>query len=210
MKNISKKLLLSSIFAGILVTNTMAVSSSKTYDPDLGYLISIERIEDSDGGYTIEKVYTQTAPTSTSENLIYDENYGFLISSQKIADKDGGYTIIKTYTNHSPDYYADRSYGTDTFVKTQQKYTAQDVLLIDYQLTATFDWNHQTKITRVYNAAGQVNHHQDGMISNQSVTISASETEKSSATYRFTHSTDTGTSTDYTVQLYCDYNGKNA
>lgn len=210
MKTFSKKLLLSTMITGILVGNALAISPNETYDPDLGYLISSERIEDVDGGYTIEKVYTETAPKSTSQDLIYDENYGFLISSQKVLDEDGGYTIEKTYTNHSPDFYSSRSYGTDTFTKTQEKYTTGNILIIRYQVTATFDWNNETKITRVYKASGKVTYNQGGEISNESTTTSGSETKKSSATYSFTRTTDLGFSTDYSVKVSCDYNGNNS
>lgn len=210
MKNIHKKLISSALIACMLSAGTaLATSPSALYDEDLGYLMSSQRIDAPDGSYSIEKVYTKRAPELDDSNIVYDENYGFLLSSQTTQDTDGGYTVKKIYTNHSPAFYANRVYGTDTFTKLEEKYTTADVLLVQYQVTATFDWNSESKITRVYHPSGKITYNQGGDITNKSVTTQGNETQKSSATYSFTCTTNTGFSTDYSVTVSCDYNNKN-
>lgn len=210
MKNIYKKLMSSALIACMLSAGTaLATSPAALYNEDLGYLMSSQRIDEPDGSYSIEKVYTKRAPELDDANIVYDENYGFLVSSQTTQDPDGGYTVEKIYTNHSPAFYASRAYGTDTFTKSEEKYTTGNVLLVRYQVTATFDWNSETKITRVYHPSGKITYNQGGDITNESVTTKGSETKKSSATYSFTRTTNLGFSHDYSVTVSCDYNGKN-
>lgn len=153
-------------------------------------------------------MFAQTTVLAAYAPATYDPELGYLVSSIRTPQEDGSYMIEKTYTNHSPDFYMHRIYGTDTFRKVNEKYTAQDTLIIQYEVAATFDWSLNSQITRVYNPSGKVLYHQNDKLSHESIFTEGSETCKSNVVYRFLRTTDSGAVEDYLVTLSCDYQGR--
>lgn len=45
-----------------MAAQTSALAASETYEPEYGYLVSSNRIEQADGSYTVEKTYTNHSP----------------------------------------------------------------------------------------------------------------------------------------------------
>ncbi len=153
-------------------------------------------------------LFAQTTALSASTASTYDPERGYLVSSVRTAQEDGSYTVENIYTNHSPDFYSGRIYGTDTFRKITEQYTAKDTLIIQYEVAATFDWSTNTQITRVYNTSGKVLYQASGKLSHESIFSEGSESCKSNVVYRFLRTTDSGALEDYLITLSCDYHGR--
>lgn len=156
--------------------------------------------------FMLASMFAQT--TALAAPTADDPEGDHLVSTVRIEQEDGSYTVEKTYTNHSPQYYSDHTYGTDRIRKVSEKYTAQDTLVIQYEVVATFDWSRHTEITRVYSPSGKILYHQNGNLSHESILTEGSETCKSNVVYRFLHTTDSGDLEDYLVTLSCDYHGR--
>lgn len=153
-------------------------------------------------------MFAQTTALAAEDTTAYDPAHGYLVSSVRTEQADGSYIVEKTYTNHSPDFYMHRIYGTDTFCKVSEKYSAADTLLLQYKVAASFDWSLNSQITRVYSPSCEVLYHKNDKLSHESVLTMGSETCKSSVIYHFLRTTDAGTLEDYLITLSCDYLGR--
>lgn len=209
MKKIYKGLLAATLLTSTIAGGTaFAASAPLVYDPDHGYLISTQRIEDSDGGYTIEKIYSSQAPSLESkEPLIYDPDNGYLISTRRIEQSDGSYTIEKIYSNQPPVFDILQSYNTDIFRKTMAKYSAKGTLLLSCRVTATFDWSLDSQISRAYRVSGEVLYNRSGKVTRNFLVAEGNETEKSSVNYSFTRHTPSGAKEEYVISLACTQKG---
>ncbi len=209
MKKIYKGLLAATLLTSTIAGSTaFAATAPLVYDPNNGYLISTQQIEQPDGSYATEKLYSSQAPALEKRDpLIYDPDNGYLLSTRRIEKSDGSYTVEKIYSNDPPVFDTLQSYNTQIFRKTMSKYNAKGTLLLSCRVTATFDWSLDSEISRAYRISGEVLYTRGGKVSRKYLVTEGNETEKSSVNYSFIRRTPSGAKEEYVVSLSCTQKG---
>ncbi|MTK06548.1 MAG: hypothetical protein F8N38_05610 [Hungatella sp.] len=164
---------------------------------------------------------------ATSEKNDSLEKNRVLISYDRVDNGDDTYTIERTYRHiNSPEKKLTQSvessllargntYGSDRFTKEANTYSLRagsGTLICSYQVSASFDWDVNSRKVTVYDEEGEITYYDTddyyASYTNEKTVTSGNNTSKASAKFSFTRKPK-GNTTKYNhyVTISCNYKG---